>query len=413
MDRPPVLRGGNLAAHGHVLEDACRTVDGALGRKIRFSVLGRPMSAHKDADCRKRVPSGASMAESPEGRTRRPWLVPGSRMPGVIGSVCALIGLLNLATGIIPGLRHGRMHTLAEYLPGTVSSIAAAASVIVGLLLLMLAHGLKRRKRRAWTAAALLLPAGVLAELLHHRLSLVATALSVGLCVLLLTHRSEFAALSDPRTRWRAVVNFVGLSIVSFLLGLVIVSVHPKSEVGSPSFVDRCRTVLYGLFGLGGPVHYLSDRTADLVGYTLGGLGFLILVTTAYLVLKPGTPGGGARGAGRGAAARPAGPARAARLARALRAAPRQERGLLGHRQGGDLLPGRLRRDAGQRRPDRRRRGVAGRHRAVHGGGQGARLDPRGGRVQRDRRRGVDPGDRTGRAGAGRRGDRRRPRTSR
>ena len=231
------------------------------------------------------------MAESSDTRQQRlTRFVPSSKVPAIVGTLCAFIGLLDLATGIVPRLRHGRMHALVEYLPGAVSSIAAAASVIVGLLLLMLARGLKLRKRRAWTAAVVLLPAGVVAELLHHRVSVVDTVLSIGLFVVLLTHRGEFAALSDPRTRWRAVYHFVVLSLVSFGLGLVIVSVHPRMEAGDPTVTDRCLTVLYGMVGFGGPVHYLSDRTADLVGYTLGGLGFLILVTTAYLVLRPEHP---------------------------------------------------------------------------------------------------------------------------
>ena len=269
------------------------------------------------------------MTESSDTGRLLPRFAPSSKAPSVIGTVCALIGLLDLAAGIFPRLRHGRMHTLAEYLPGAVSSIAAAASVIVGLLLLMLAHGLKRRKRRAWAAAVVLLPAGVVAEVLHHRVSLVDAALSVGLFVVLLTHRGEFAALSDPRTRWRAVLNFIGLGAVSFCLGLVIVSVHPKAEVGDPTFTDRCRAVLYGFFGVSGPVHYLSDRTADLVGYTLGGLGFLLLFSTAYLALRPEHPAAvlGSRDEERlrDLLARHG----RARLARLLRAAPRQERALL------------------------------------------------------------------------------------
>ncbi|AEW95003.1 hypothetical protein SCATT_26320 [Streptantibioticus cattleyicolor NRRL 8057 = DSM 46488] len=207
-----------------------------------------------------------------------------------MGTVCALIGLLDLATGIIPRLRHSRVHTWAGYLPGAVSSIAAAASIIVGLLLLMLAHGLKRRKRRAWAAAVVLLPVGVVTELLHHRLSPANAALTVVLLALLLTHKSEFAALSDPRTRWRALLNFAVLTVVSFGVGLLIVSSHPSTESGNPGIVDRCLTVLYGLFGFGGPVHYTSDRVADIVGYSLGGLGFLILFTTAYLILRPEHP---------------------------------------------------------------------------------------------------------------------------
>ncbi|WP_269857842.1 phosphatidylglycerol lysyltransferase domain-containing protein [Streptomyces sp. RPT161] len=225
-----------------------------------------------------------------DSRARLPRFTPSSKVPALVGTVGAVIGLLDLATGIIPQLRHSRVHTWTGYLPGAVSSIAAAASIILGLLMLMLAHGLKRRKRRAWTAAVVLLPAGILAEVLHHRLSIVDTVLSAGLMVVLLTHRSQFTALSDPRTRWRAAFNFVLLSVVSFGIGLLIVSAHPNSEIGNPTFLDRVKTVLYGLFGFGGPVHYAHDRTADIVGYSLGGLGFLILLSTAYLVLRPEHP---------------------------------------------------------------------------------------------------------------------------
>ncbi len=231
------------------------------------------------------------MTETPDTRPQRlARFVPGTKVPAIVGTLCALIGLLNLATGIVPRLRHGRMHTLVESLPGAVSSLAAAASVIVGLLLLMLARSLKLRKRRAWTAAVVLLPAGVVAEVLHHRVSVVEDTLSAVLFTVLLIHRCQFAALSDPRTRWRAVYHFAVLSAVCFGLGLVIVSVHPRMETGDPTFSQRCQTVVDGFVGVGGPVHYLSDRAADLVGYTLGGLGFLILFSTAYLVLRPAHP---------------------------------------------------------------------------------------------------------------------------
>ncbi len=230
------------------------------------------------------------MTESSATQQRLPRFTPSSKAPALVGTVAALIGLLDLATGIIPRLRHSRVHSWAGYLPGAVSSIAAAASIIVGLLMLMLAHGLKRRKRRAWAAAVALLPVGVVTEVLHHRITIPNTVLSVGLFVVLLTHKREFAALSDPRTRWRALLNFVVLTVVSFGVGLLIVSAHPSTEEGSPGIVDRLVTVFYGLFGFGGPVHYTSDRVADIVGYSLGGLGFLILFSTAYLILRPEHP---------------------------------------------------------------------------------------------------------------------------
>jgi lysyl-tRNA synthetase, class II len=230
------------------------------------------------------------MTESFATRPRLLRLQPSSKVPMLVGTLVALIGLLDLATGIIPKLRHSKVHTLAGYLPGTVTSIALAASVIVGILLLMLAHGLKRRKRRAWRTAVVLLPASLVIDALHHRGGVAHIILTVVLLVVLLTHRSEFCALSDPRTRWRALFNFIVLTMFSFGIGLAVVSSHPGDEVGNSGITDRVETVFYGFFGFGGPVHYSSDRTSDIVGYSLGGLGFLILFTTVYLVLRPEHP---------------------------------------------------------------------------------------------------------------------------
>ena len=66
----------------------------------------------------------------------------------------------------------------------------------------------------------------------------------------------------------------------------------------------------------------------------------------------------------RGAAAGAARPERRPRLPRLLRAAPREERGVVADRQGGRRLPRRERCLAGLRRPHRRSRGLARRHRA-------------------------------------------------
>src|SRR5262249_22022705 len=163
-----------------------------------------------------------------------------------------------------PGFRYGRMHHLAAVFPGTVSSLAAATSVVTGVLLLMLAHALKRGKQRAWWAAVALLPLGAAGQLVYRH-SVCGVLVSLGLLALLLVHRAEFTALSDPRTRWRAAANFVVLSLFAFALGLVITSAHPSSERGAPGLLDRCRHVLYGLFGVVGPVRYTSERVGDIV----------------------------------------------------------------------------------------------------------------------------------------------------
>ncbi|MGN5631194.1 phosphatidylglycerol lysyltransferase domain-containing protein [Streptomyces sp. AC154] len=209
-------------------------------------------------------------------------------VPVLVGTACTVVGLIDVAAGVFPRFRHSRMHTLAEVLPGALGPFAAALSLSAGVLLLLLAHGLKRHKRRAWRAAVVLLPAGALSQFLYRH-SVLGAVVSLTLCYLLVRHRSEFAALPDPRSRWRALANFVLLGAGSLGLGLVIVSVHPGRLVGSPSIADRLQHVLYGLFGFEGPVEY-AGVTSWTVGYSLGALGLLTAVTTIYFAFRPEHP---------------------------------------------------------------------------------------------------------------------------
>ncbi|MDX3489489.1 MULTISPECIES: phosphatidylglycerol lysyltransferase domain-containing protein [Streptomyces] len=209
-------------------------------------------------------------------------------VPALVGGACTVVGLIDVAAGVFPRFRHSRMHTLAEVLPGALGPFAAALSLSVGMLLLLLAHGLKRHKRRAWRAAVILLPAGAVAQF-TYRHSVVGVLVSLALCWLLVRHRDQFRALPDPRSRWRALANFVLLGAGSLGLGLIIVSVHPGRVVGDPSIADRLQHVLYGLFGVEGPVDY-AGRTSWTVAYSLGALGLLTAVTTVYLAFRPEHP---------------------------------------------------------------------------------------------------------------------------
>ncbi|MFI6644471.1 phosphatidylglycerol lysyltransferase domain-containing protein [Streptomyces sp. NPDC050504] len=209
-------------------------------------------------------------------------------VPALVGTACTFVGLIDIAAGVFPRFRASRMHTFAEVLPGTLGPFAAALSLSAGVLLLLLAHGLKRHKRRAWRAAVVLLPAGAVAQF-AYRHSFIGVALSLLLLTLLLRHRGEFAALPDPRSRWKALANFVLMGAGSLGLGLLIVSAHPDKVVGDPGLTDRIEHVLYGLFGIEGPVGYTGDVDWT-VGYSLGALGMLTALTTIYLAFRPEHP---------------------------------------------------------------------------------------------------------------------------
>ncbi|MFF4010572.1 phosphatidylglycerol lysyltransferase domain-containing protein [Streptomyces sp. NPDC001717] len=232
----------------------------------------------------------SSAPARPDAETsRRPAAASRPRVPTLTAYACLLIGLIDLAAAVFPGFRHNRLRLLAGHLPGGTTTAAAVGSLMVGVLLVLLAHGLRRRKRRAWRAVAVLLPVGGLLHLLRWHTT-AAGVLSFALLLVMLWYRREFYALSDPRTRWRALLNFVAVGGVSLVLGLLITNVHPDYEAGSPSLEQRLRHTVYGLVGVEGPVRYTSERVGDLVGYSLGALGLITLLTTSYLFLRPQKP---------------------------------------------------------------------------------------------------------------------------
>ncbi|WP_330333098.1 phosphatidylglycerol lysyltransferase domain-containing protein [Streptomyces sp. NBC_00536] len=234
---------------------------------------------------------GSATSRRPAPRTLRDRATPASRprVPALAAYACLLIGLIDLAAAVFPGFRHNRVRLLAGQLPGGTTTVAAVGSLMVGVLLMLLAHALRRRKRRAWRAVVVLLPVGGLLHLLRWHTT-AAGMLSFALLLVMLLYRREFYALSDPRTRWRALLNFLAVGGASLILGLLITNVHPHYEAGSPSLAERLRHTAYGLVGVEGPVRYTSDRVGDLVGYSLGALGLITLLTTSYLFLRPEKP---------------------------------------------------------------------------------------------------------------------------
>lgn len=204
-----------------------------------------------------------------------------------MGALTYLVGFADIATGVAPGWRH-RLHPLTELLPGAIAA-ASAATVVSGILLLLLAHALRRRKRRGWRAAVALLSVSV--ALHAARLELVPLAMSLAVLIALIAYRSEFRALGDPTTRWRAIRTFFVLAAASLVVGMVMVFLLRHHVVGGPPDLGGTfKEVLAGLVGFTGPLAFRSERVNDLNDFVLTGLGLMTALTTIYLALRAPEP---------------------------------------------------------------------------------------------------------------------------
>lgn len=184
-------------------------------------------------------------------------------------------------------MRH-RLLPLTELMPGAAAA-ASATTVVSGILLLLLAHALRRRKRRAWRAAVALLAFSVVAHTV--KFELVPAVLSLAVLVALIVYRTEFRALGDPRTRWRAVRVFFVLASASVVVGVLLVTLLRHHVVGGPpSFVSTLHEVVSGMVGFNGPLDFAPDRFNDLNDFVLSALGLMTALTTIYLALRAPEP---------------------------------------------------------------------------------------------------------------------------
>src|SRR5207302_7801148 len=94
----------------------------------------------------------------------------------------------------------------------------------------------------------------------------------------------------DPSTRLRAPVTFVAMAVSSVILGLGLVYARDRALFGHPSFLDRLDHVLLGLVGVTGPLHFRTNRAADLNYDVLFALGAATLIVSVFLALRAPEP---------------------------------------------------------------------------------------------------------------------------
>ncbi|HET6816813.1 MAG TPA: phosphatidylglycerol lysyltransferase domain-containing protein [Mycobacteriales bacterium] len=209
-------------------------------------------------------------------------------VPSILAFATVVLGIVDIISAVTPE-QTARLHALTQVVPLPVAHAASAVTVGVGLLLTMLGHGLRRRKRRAFRAAVALL---LLSTVLHvvKGLDVEEAVTTAVLAALLLASSAQFYALGDPRTRKRAPLAFIALFAASVAIGLGLLYARDESVVGQAPFGARLREVLWGLIGVGGPLHFRTEHDGDLVFAVLLTLGVLTVVVTAYLALRPAEP---------------------------------------------------------------------------------------------------------------------------
>ncbi|MFL6239775.1 MAG: phosphatidylglycerol lysyltransferase domain-containing protein [Actinomycetes bacterium] len=208
--------------------------------------------------------------------------------PPTLALFTAVLGVVNIVSALTPE-QANRLSALRGAIPLTVSHAASAATAVVGLVLVMLAHGLRRRKRRAWRTAVVLLLVSTAFHLVKG-LDVEEAGVTFLLALLLVMLHREFYAAGDPTTRWRAPLALIGMLAASVVLGIGLLAAQSENISGSPSVASRLQEVLYGLVGVGGPLHFTSEKTSDLVFGVLLALGIATVLVPTYLLLRPPEP---------------------------------------------------------------------------------------------------------------------------
>jgi lysyl-tRNA synthetase class 2 len=225
--------------------------------------------------------------EATGGRLGQAWTSYLRRSPRLLGALTGLFGLLSLVHAF---LGEHTPQVIMRFAPVSAAEAATAVTAGAGLLLLRLSGGLRRGQKRAWRAAVVVLVIVVVAHVLRG-IDIGALIISVVLLTLLLASRSQFQAKADVTSRWLALRSFVQMFLGAVLYGLAMlyIDVHTRVQ-GHPSFSIRLQEIVEGMVGVDGPAHLSGRRFPTIFHSTLLAFGFVIALTTIYLVLRPTHP---------------------------------------------------------------------------------------------------------------------------
>ena len=177
------------------------------------------------------------------------------------------------------------------------------ASILTAACLFMTARGIKLRRRRAWiiaTSLQVLLIATSLVRSGHYILNgheqskIIFKALGIShllsevLILGLLVHfRKEFMTFADSLTRRQSLSHLIRVTLLSVVLGVLIVYSDTDSFSTHVSFIQAIEIAVKGLVGISGSVPFATQHAQNRLELFLGGLGFLVAVTSLAKFLRP------------------------------------------------------------------------------------------------------------------------------
>ena len=200
-------------------------------------------------------------------------------IPKLIGRLALLVGVLMIAAVFVPPLRQEADYFFS-FIPPAIRGTAAASSLFFGLIIITLARGLTRRKRRARNLAIIIL-------LLNPISSVTISFAEILLIILLVVFRKEFYAKSDPSTKWRPLIAFAQVIILSILSSLILLYLRKDNLlINDPNFNQIIAGIFRGFIGLDTNLEFKSAHLEEFTNFFIGSLGFFSIVLPFILFFR-------------------------------------------------------------------------------------------------------------------------------
>ena len=177
------------------------------------------------------------------------------------------------------------------------------ASILIASCLFVTARGIKLRRRRAWILATILQSILISTSLVRSAhlffrgpenlylfiktLGLTHLLSEILILTLLLRYRKIFITVADPLSRRQSMIFFIRSSLLTVLLGILIVYFDAHSFVTPLSLSQAIEITFKGLVGISGSAQFVSVNLQERLEFFLGGLGFLLTVSSLTKFLKP------------------------------------------------------------------------------------------------------------------------------